>query len=302
MIEKINPQMPEQSDHEAFRQSIIQLDRVLARSWRTTIVDIAIVLATIGPLFFLGNLFLGNQLGITFIIEGFLLLTLTCNTYKLVQHRQLKQVRNSLAEQLEIAVKQRIRVDKLYGLSILDPLTGLHNRRFGEERLEEEIVRAERNGDPLAVIILDLDYFKEVNDQFGHAGGDVVLKEFSRRLRKAIRACDVPVRIGGDEFLIILPECPREKVDVILSRIGSPEVELNRSKVSVGYSVGRAQYQVNDTIKTFLGRADGILYADKAGRKTHSGRLLEASIWSASATRSEETAIAVDSTSVARYT
>ena len=293
MIEKINPQMPEQSDHEAFRQSIIQLDRVLARSWRTTIVDIAIVLATIGPLFFLGNLFLGNQLGITFIIEGFLLLTLTCNTYKLVQHRQLKQVRNSLAEQLEIAVKQRIRVDKLYGLSILDPLTRLHNRRFGEERLQEEIARAERNGDPLAVVILDLDCFKEINDQFGHAAGDVALKEFSRRLRKAIRACDVPVRIGGDEFLIILPECPREKVDVILSRIGSPEVELSSRKVSICYSIGRAQYQVNDTIKTLLGRADKVLYSEKAERTQNSQRQPGSSKWSAPAMRNEEIGIPV---------
>src|SRR5450755_3297682 len=165
-----------------------------------------------------------------------------------------------------MSIKQRIRADKLYGLSILDPPTGLHNRRFGEERLKEEIIRAERNSDPLAVIILDLDHFKEINDQFGHPAGDIALKAFSRRLRKAIRACDVPVRIGGDEFLIILPECPREKVDVILSRIGSPEVELNRSKVSVGYSVGRAQYQVNDTTKTLLERADKVLYTEKHAR------------------------------------
>jgi diguanylate cyclase (GGDEF)-like protein len=302
VIEKIKPQMPELSDHERFGQTIIQLDRRLASNWRSTIAEITLVIATIAAPFVLRDMSVDNHLEVICIVNGFLLLLLSCNASHLFQHHQLKHVRNRLTEQLEIAVKQRIRADKFYGLSILDPLTRLHNRRFGEERLQEEIARAERNGDPLAVVILDLDCFKEINDQFGHAAGDVALKEFSRRLRKAIRACDVPVRIGGDEFLIILPECPREKVDVILSRIGSPEVELNRGKVSVGYSVGRAQYQVNDTIKTFLGRADGILYADKAGRKTHSGRLLEASIWSASATRYEETAIAVDSTSVARYT
>lgn len=197
---------------------------------------------------------------------SFLLLILACNTYRLVQYSQLKQVRNRLTEQLGMSIKQRIRADKLYGLSILDSLTGLHNRRFGEERLKEEIIRAERNSDPLAVIILDLDHFKEINDQFGHPAGDIALKAFSRKLRKAIRACDVPVRIGGDEFLVILPECPREKVDVILSRLGSIQVDIDSKTLPICYSVGRAQYQVSDTAKTLLGRADRVLYAEKYAR------------------------------------
>ena len=161
---------------------------------------------------------------------------------------------------------QRIRANKLYDLSILDPLTGLHNRRFGEQRLEEELARSERNGDPLAVLLFDLDYFKEINDQFGHAAGDAALKEFSRRLKRAIRACDVPVRIGGDEFLVILPECPREKVDKILERIGTPEIRLNGQVISIRYSVGRAHHQVCDTTESMLHRADEILYAAKASR------------------------------------
>jgi diguanylate cyclase (GGDEF)-like protein len=70
-------------------------------------------------------------------------------------------------------------------------------------------------------VLIDLDYFKEINDQFGHAVGYLALKEFSRSLRKAIRACDMPVRLGGDEFLLVLPECPRDKVIVILQRIGT---------------------------------------------------------------------------------
>jgi two-component system cell cycle response regulator len=115
---------------------------------------------------------------------------------------------------------------------------------------------------------MDLDHFKEINDQFGHAAGDVVLKEFSRRLKRAIRACDVPVRIGGDEFLVVLPECPRENVHIILSRLGPFEVILNHQKVIVSYSRGRAQYQVTDTPQTLLQRADEVLYAEKTARAT----------------------------------
>ncbi|MGB9070287.1 MAG: GGDEF domain-containing protein, partial [Candidatus Acidiferrales bacterium] len=96
--------------------------------------------------------------------------------------------------------------------------------------------------------------------------GDAALKEFSRRLKRAIRACDVPVRIGGDEFLVILPECPREKVDKILERIGTPEIRLNDQVISIRYSIGRAHHQVCDTTESMLHRADQVLYAEKASR------------------------------------
>jgi len=265
-INQSNTTASDVTDHETFRQTIAQLDRSLVRSRRSTIAEIAIVLATIAAPFLLINKFPHNQLGMTLIVDGFLLLILICNTYSLFQDRQLKQVRNRFTAQLEVFIRQSVRADKLYGLSILDPLTGLHNRRFGEERLKEEIIRAERNSDPLAVIILDLDHFKGINDQFGHHAGDVALKAFSRRLRKAIRACDVPVRIGGDEFLVILPECPREKVDVILSRLGSIQVDIDSQSFPICYSVGRAQYQVNDTTKTLLERADKVMYTEKHAR------------------------------------
>jgi diguanylate cyclase (GGDEF)-like protein len=279
MIDEIKPKTRDLSNHETFRQTITLLDRSLTRSWRSTLAEIAIVVAAIAAPILLGNDLLGNHPAISLKVDSFLLLILACNAYRLIQYSQLKQVRGRLTEQLGISIKQRVRADKLYDLSILDPLTDLHNRRFGEERLKEEIARAERNGDPLAVIILDLDHFKRINDQFGHTAGDIALKEFSRRLRKAIRACDVPVRIGGDEFLVILPDCPREKVDVILSRLGSIEVVINSRKFSICYSVGRAQYQVSDTIKILLGRADKVLYAEKERRSKHSQMPSEASKW-----------------------
>jgi diguanylate cyclase (GGDEF)-like protein len=219
----------------------------------------------------MGDIASQHHFSIVSVVDGVWLLVLALLAYDLARHSRTRSVRDHLANQLKAAVKQRIRADRLYDLSILDPLTGLHNRRFGEQRLAEEVARSERNSDPLAVLLLDLDYFKDINDQFGHAAGDTALKEFSRRLKRAIRACDIPVRIGGDEFLIILPECPREKIDAILDRIGSPQIRLNHQVISIRYSVGRAHYQTCDTSQSMLERADQILYAEKASRRTDDG-------------------------------
>jgi diguanylate cyclase (GGDEF)-like protein len=265
-IDKMHTPIPELSDHETFRQTISQLGQGLTSNWRSTILEIALVLATLAAPLLCARELPGNQLVATSIIDGFLLLILACNLYRLVKHGSLDKVERDLTGQLGMSIQQRRRADKLYSLSILDPLTGLHNRRFGEERLQEEIERAETTSDPLAVIIFDLDYFKQINDQFGHATGDAALKAFSLSLKRAIRACDVAVRIGGDEFLVVLPDCPREKANIILSRLGSPEVEINFEKHRIHYCVGRAQYQVTDTTKTLLKRADEVLYAQKKAR------------------------------------
>jgi diguanylate cyclase (GGDEF)-like protein len=258
------------AEPQEIRQSLIRLDRSTSWFRWNTIVVLILLLAALAALSapeLLGRYAL-PRLGVTVIVRGLLALMLISNSYTLYHHRQFKLFRHRLAEQMQIAVTQRMRADKFYGLAILDPLTGLYNRRYGEECLRKEITRAERHSYDLAVILLDLDRFKEINDQFGHAAGDVVLKEFSRRLKRAIRACDVPVRIGGDEFLVVLPECPRDNVHIILSRLGPFEVILNRQKVIVSYSRGRAQYQVADTPQTLLQRADEVLYAEKADRAT----------------------------------
>jgi diguanylate cyclase (GGDEF)-like protein len=257
---------PEASNHEMFRQTIEELDRNLVTSRRGSIAALLATLVAMAGSFVFATLSPNGDWETTGIVDGVLFVALIFLVYTIRRHKNTKAIRDRLSQQLDISIKQRIRAEKLYGLSILDPLTGLHNRRFGEERLKEEIARAERNSDALAVLLLDLDYFKEINDQFGHAAGDLALKAFSRKLRKAIRAVDVPVRLGGDEFLIILPECPRENVDVILSRIGSPQIEFNGESITIGYSVGRSHYQVCDTPETLISRADDTLYVQKADR------------------------------------
>src|SRR5438046_8978906 len=91
--------------------------------------------------------------------------------------------------------------------AIRDTLTGLYNRRLAEERLMVEVTRSKRYGHPLSVLALDLNDFKLINDGYGHAAGDLVLKRFADRLKQAIRVPDLAARIGGDEFLVLLPEC-----------------------------------------------------------------------------------------------
>jgi len=183
------------------------------------------------------------------------------------QRRRLNFFRKNLIEQIDAATKHRVKAEQFYGLSILDPLTGLYNRRFGETRLQEEITKAEKSGEPLLLLALDFDRFKEINDNHGHAAGDMALKEFSRRLQRAIRACDIPVRVGGDEFLTIFPECPLDKMQQILSRMDSIAFSLDGKKIPVCFSHGVAQYQVNDTPESIIQRADERLYAAKASRK-----------------------------------
>jgi diguanylate cyclase (GGDEF)-like protein len=257
--------IPELGDFESFQQSISHLQRGLMTSWLITIGEVLIVVSVLAAPVFFAKLS-GARGPATLSTYAFLVVLLACNGCRFFQHRRLNKVHSDLTAQLGISIRQRRRADKLYSLSILDPLTGLHNRRFGEERLQEEIRRAEENNDPLAVIILDLDHFKQINDQFGHAAGDAALKSFSLSLQRAIRACDVAVRIGGDEFLVVLPDCPREKVDVILARLGSPQLQINFEMNPICYSVGRAHYQFSDTIKTLLKRADEALYAQKQAR------------------------------------
>ena len=256
---------PEITDHREIEESLRLLDQTTSWFRWNTIVMIILVLAAIAEVS-KPQLVESVLPDATALLSGLLALLLVANMYALYRQLQFKLFRKRLAEQMQVTIQHRMRADKFYGLAILDPLTGLYNRRYGEESLQKEITRAENTGTDLAVIAIDLDYFKETNDQFGHAAGDMVLKEFARHLRRAIRACDVPIRIGGDEFLVVLPECPKENVPIILSRLKPFDVKFNRERITVCYSRGRAQYQVGDTPQTIIQRADKSLYDEKAAR------------------------------------
>ena len=258
------------AEHQEIQRSIRRLDRITSWHTQNSILTMVLLLAAITVLFIpvvLGRPGLAQDPGITTLVCGLLILMLFGNIYTLYYQRHFSHFRERLAEQMQAAMKQRLRASKFHGMAILDPLTGLYNRRFGEECLQKEVERAAKTGVDLAVIVTDLDYFKEINDQYGHAAGDLVLREFSRHLKKALRACDFAVRTGGDEFLVVLPECSRENVHIILSRLTPFDVTIHRRKVTISYSRGRAQYQHADTPETLVERADKVLYDEKAARR-----------------------------------
>ncbi len=133
------------------------------------------------------------------------------------------------------------------------------------------MARSERKGHPLTVLTLDLNNFKQINDTHGHPAGDQVLLEFAARLNKVVRGADLAVRLGGDEFLVLLPECTLEQLQLVLVRLGSLEVNWHGQKIPVTFSAGWKQYEMGERPEELLARADEALYASKrAGGKTQS--------------------------------
>jgi diguanylate cyclase len=151
-------------------------------------------------------------------------------------------------------------------MALTDPLTGLANRRWGEEQLEQELLRASRYGRTFAVVMLDIDRFKALNDTHGHGAGDRVLIDLARRLRNLLRATDHVVRWGGEEFLIIAPETRLEAAvelaDALRQRVASEALgDGHRTSVSLGV----ATYHPGDVSLTMIERADAALYRAKRG-------------------------------------
>ena len=244
-----------------------ELDRKAWRHWWNAVLVIMLLIGAILS-FTLPDVITSSdsisQMELVLAVRGLLGLVLIFNIYMLYQQRLLRVLRSHLAMQIEVATEQRVRADALYELAILDPLTNVYNRRFGEEYLRTEIASSARTGDPLAVVLLDLNDFKTINDRYGHIAGDLILQEFAHRLKKATRGSDIAVRLGGDEFLVVLPNCPPEKIELVLSRLLNVQVDFGNERIPVFYSIGCAQCRANDTAAELIGRADAALYAHKA--------------------------------------
>ncbi len=168
----------------------------------------------------------------------------------------------------------RERVDRGLELSVIDQLTGLYNRRYMTNQLQQYMHRAVMGGKPLSVMMLDIDHFKLINDTHGHQAGDEVLQELADRLRQNIRPMDVACRPGGEEFLVILPETPGDLAYAAAERVrraiaaGKFNVLSDTREVAVTVSAGvSALLGPHDTMADLLARADSALYAAKsAGR------------------------------------
>ena len=176
----------------------------------------------------------------------------------------------SIAEQLAFAVANMKLREALRAQSIRDPLTGWFNRRYMEETLEREILRASRSGRPLSVIMLDVDHFKQFNDSFGHEAGDVALQKLCQTLKSHVRNEDVACRYGGDEFVLVLPDTSAE-----LAARRAEELRIAVAQLGMQYqgqwpglltlSFGVATFPTDgSTLKELLRASDAALFRAKS--------------------------------------
>lgn len=159
-------------------------------------------------------------------------------------------------------------LDRLKVLSTTDSLTGLWNRRTTEQLLEDEIARSQRHHSKLTMAIIDIDHFKQVNDTYGHNGGDTVLKEIAAEFQRIIRSYDIIGRWGGEEFVVICPETGRDVATELFDRMRRHiEEHIFSNGVKLTISIGTAEYRDSDSPSSLAIRADKAMYQAK-----HSGR------------------------------
>ena len=172
------------------------------------------------------------------------------------RRRYTEQLRDNLQQSMELAVT--------------DPLTGLFNRRYMERHLGTLVEKSAGRGKSLSVLILDIDYFKSVNDRFGHDAGDDVLREFADRMRTCVRGIDLACRHGGEEFVVVMPDTDLSVATMVAERIrrkiaGDPfPVQRGTRSIEVTISIGiAARTDPNEDATAFLKRADEALYRAK---------------------------------------
>ncbi|MCW8943542.1 MAG: GGDEF domain-containing protein [Sedimenticola sp.] len=196
------------------------------------------------------------------------------------EERQLQMLNIELEDQvvqrtlqLSNELKERERIEKeLKHLATHDPLTGLYNRNELERRITDDLERANRYVHPLSIFMVDIDHFKEINDRYGHGGGDRVLRSMAFELESSLRKTDYVARFGGEEFLVVLPETSHswavELGERLLHRIANHEARLGDENVALTISIGVASYpDIATTWSDLLDAADTAMYQAK-----HDGR------------------------------
>lgn len=172
-------------------------------------------------------------------------------------------------------------LEKSVELAVVDPLTGLNNRHFLDSYMDRLLVRATRRDVPISAYLADIDHFKSVNDAYGHDAGDNVLKEFAHRLKKEVRSADLVCRLGGEEFLVLMPDTDHETCMQIAERfrkaVESRPFVLNtqNEQKCITVSLGVTQFDFStDNASSFIKRADDALYEAKNSGRNQAVKLL----------------------------
>ncbi|BCJ91130.1 PleD family two-component system response regulator [Terrihabitans soli] len=184
--------------------------------------------------------------------------------------------RNELVARVMTQVRRKRYADRLrtnvqqsMELALTDSLTGLYNRRYMETHLETLIEKASQTERPLALVLIDIDHFKPINDTYGHDAGDEVLRQFSTRLQSSVRGIDLACRYGGEEFVVVMPDADLSVARAVGERlrrnIAAEQFPVSKGvkKIDVTISVGIAMRREGDAADTILKRADEALYQAK---------------------------------------
>jgi diguanylate cyclase (GGDEF)-like protein len=260
-IEKAEAEQPQSS--ELYRD----MEALSTRDWQLwSIGALTLVVIAIGfSAFVLPNLVWA---GVTLhadhhympqLFFGLLTLIILLNIYILDQKRTIDRTRQRLLRELVESAKAR-------EVALVDPLTGVFNRRYMEEVFPREISKAARGGTDLSFVMLDVDGFKDVNTRFGHFAGDQYLRDVATLLKKTFRGSDTVLRLGGDEFLVILPETSNKQAQRAAERLLWETRWWNQAghaKYELAFSCGVATYRKGMDIKEVLELADRDMYRAK---------------------------------------
>jgi two-component system cell cycle response regulator len=184
------------------------------------------------------------------------------------KHELLARVRTQIRKK-RYTERLRDNVQLSIEMAITDPLTGLYNRRYMESHLGSLMEQAMGRKKPLTVLVLDIDYFKAINDGHGHDAGDDVLREFAIRIKKSIRGIDLACRYGGEEFVVVMPETDLAVATMVAERLRRRiatepfPIQQGARSVEVTISVGLSALATNDSAANILKRADSALYRAK---------------------------------------
>lgn len=209
------------------------------------------------------NIILNNELILPFMYNGKLLGGLCIFSQDDMLKENIDTFNFIISEFLSIYKLKYIYTEQVYK-SCVDSLTGLYNRHQFDIGLEQEFNRAQRYKTPFSIAMIDIDYFKNINDTFGHQFGDYVLEEISTITQHAFRKTDIIYRYGGEEIVIIMPETDSEHAYLPLERLREKISSHDFRGQNVTVSIGIGDYQENLSAKDILKQADNMLYKAKS--------------------------------------